>query len=62
MADIDEIDDDEPLTGHIEIDETYTDGKNNKCSRSTGKDGKIGVLGMNGDVRTEIIYDVKSQL
>ena len=64
MADIDEMDDDEPLNGHVEIDETYIGGKSNKRGRPTGKDGKIGVLGMverNGDVRTEIIYDVKKE-
>ena len=61
MAEIDNSGDDQ-LSGHVEIDETYIGGKNNKRGRPTGTKGKIGVLGMierNGDVRTEVILDVR---
>jgi len=61
MAEVDDTDM-EPLSGHIEIDETYIGGKNNVRGRPRGDKGKIGVLGImqrNGEVRTQVILDVK---
>lgn len=53
-----EVDGDDDLSGHVEIDESYIGGKDDKVGRP-GKDSKkTGVLGMiarNGDVITKVI-------
>lgn len=59
-----EIDGDDPLSGHVEIDEAYIGGKDDKVGRP-GKDSKkTGVLGMverGGDIMTHVIPDVKAK-
>ena len=56
-----EVDGDEPLSGIIEVDETYIGGKR-KGKRGRGAEGKSIVFGMmqkNGDVMTKVVDDVK---
>ncbi len=58
-----EVDGDEPLSGHVEIDEAYFGGKDNQTGRPGKKSNKTAVLGMverNGDVMTKVIPDAKT--
>lgn len=59
-----DTDGDDGLSGHVEVDETYIGGKDDKVGRP-GKDSKkTGVLGMverNGRVMTHIIPDASSK-
>ncbi|MDH3972831.1 MAG: IS1595 family transposase [Deltaproteobacteria bacterium] len=55
------VDGDEPLSGEIEIDETYIGGKK-PGKRGRGADGKTVLFGMlqrNGDIMTKVVSDVK---
>ena len=58
-----ETDGDDGLSGHVEIDETYIGGKDNRLGRPTHENSKkTGVLGMverGGDVMTHVIPNVQ---
>ncbi len=56
-----QVDGDEPLSGIVEVDETYIGGKR-KGKRGRGAEGKSIVFGMmqkNGDVMTKVVDDFK---
>ena len=60
------VDGDDPLSGHIEVDEAYIGGKDKTIGRPTFKNGskKTGVFGMverNGDIITRVIPDSKTK-
>lgn len=55
------VDGESPLSGHVEIDETYIGGKR-PGKRGRGADGKAVIFGMmqrDGDVMTHVVPDVK---
>jgi len=57
-----EIDGDDPLSGHVEIDETYVGGKRSDGKRGRGASGKtivFGALERGGDVLTRVVPNVK---
>jgi transposase-like protein len=56
------IDGDDPLDGHVELDETYIGGKRSGGKRGRGAPGKTIVFGMlerNGDVMTKVVPNVR---
>ena len=58
-----EVDGEEPLSGHVEVDETYVGGKA-KGIRGRGAKNKTIVFGMmerNGDVMTKVVPNVKER-
>ncbi len=55
---------DGPLSGHVEADEAYVGGKRSGGKRGRGAEGKAIVFGMaerGGDVRAEVVPDVKAR-
>lgn len=57
-----EIDGDDGLSGHVEVDETYIGGKRSGGKRGRGAPGKTIVMGMierNGDVITRVVPNVR---
>jgi len=57
------VDGEEPLSGNIEVDETYVGGKR-AGKRGRGASGKTVVFGMmerNGDVMTKVVPDAKTK-
>ena len=57
-----EVDGDPPLSGHVEVDETYIGGRRSGGKRGRGAPGKTVVFGMlerGGDVMTRIVKDVR---
>ena len=62
MASADEPDG--PLSGHVEADEAYVGGKREGGKRGRGTEGKAIVFGMaerGGDVRAEVVPDVRAK-
>ena len=58
------VDGDSGLSGHVEVDEAYIGGKDDRTGRPGASSKKTGVLGMverNGDVITKVISDAKSK-
>ena len=56
------VDGDEPLSGHVEIDEAYIGGKDNQKGRPGKDSNKTAVLGMvqrNGDVITKAVDNAR---
>lgn len=56
------VDGESPLSGHVEVDETYVGGKR-KGKRGRGADGKTVLFGMmqrDGDVMTRVVPDAKT--
>ena len=52
----------EPMSGHVEVDESYVGGKSKGGKRGRGAPGKtivFGVLERGGDVRGRVVSDVK---
>jgi transposase-like protein len=59
---MDSANDQGPLSGHIEADETYVGGRRKGQSRGRGSKGKTVVFGMlerGGDIRAKVVPDVK---
>lgn len=61
-----QIDGEEPLSGHVEVDETYIGGKDDKVGRPTKGSGSnktivFGMVQRDGDVMTKVVPDVKSK-
>jgi len=57
-----EVDGDDGLSGHIEVDETYIGGKRSGGKRGRGAPGKTIVMGMverNGDMITRVVPNVQ---
>ncbi len=58
-----EVDGDDPLSGHVEVDEAYIGGKDKTMGRPGKDSNKTAVLGMvqrNGNVITKVVADAKS--
>lgn len=56
------VDGDDPLDGHVEVDETYVGGKRKGGKRGRGAPGKTIVFGMlerDGDVMTRVVRNVR---
>lgn len=56
------VDGDEPLSGHVEIDEAYIGGKDDQVGRPGKDSNKTAVLGMvqrNGDVITKVVDNAR---
>ena len=56
------VDGDPPLSGHVEVDETYVGGRRSGGKRGRGAPGKTVVFGMlerGGDVMTRVVQDVR---
>ena len=57
-----QVDGDDPLDGHVEVDETYVGGRKKGGKRGRGAPGKTIVFGMlerDGDVMTRIVKNVR---
>ena len=58
------VDGDPPLSGHVEVDETYVGGRRKGGKRGRGAPGKIVVFGMlerEGDVMTRVVPNVRKK-
>lgn len=56
------VDGDEPLSGHVEIDETYIGGKDKKMGRPGPDSKKTAVIGMverDGRITTQVVSDTR---
>jgi len=60
-----QVDDEPPLTGHVEVDETYIGGKGKKGERGRGaKHGKtvvFGILERDGELFTKVVPDASKK-
>jgi len=59
------VDGDEPLSGHVEIDETFVGGKSNQRGRPTihnsNKTPIVGMVERGGDVYTQVVPDTNKE-